>query len=158
MAPATTGQSRTCLLIRKIKHLLSREPHFHYTGQWTITDKHNQLKAHIDMGKCTRKSRDKRPNGLHVVIEGAGAEAGSVVGEGLWTRYLRFGDRVYWRVLDEGEKVTELPREQSLPSSAQHREEIELIRQKKFAEADHQLQKIEDADIRDALLRKKKKV
>lgn len=148
------------MFISKITHLLSREPRYNYIGDFVIKDELNEMSARVELGKARRSSDGQRPNALRVFIEGRGVDGANacVEGEGLWTRYVRFGNLLYWRVSDEPEKVIEFSREDSLPSSAQHRNEIQLIRERRLTEADRQLQKVEDEEKRDALLRKKKKV
>lgn len=150
----------------KITALPSREPKYHFRGRVMLRDVRNRLAARITFADSRTAGELKAcwgerpgPNDLRVeilkVLEGQ--EFPLLEGRGNWARYMQFENSLYWRVGDPVNTFAEEPIGGSLPSSALRRGEIELIRQKRYGEADKILEALEASELRDAALRRQKK-
>ena len=78
-------------------------------------------------------------------------------GTGMYTRYLQFEGKVYWRHNDKVELWVDENKLGSLMSSSLRRKELELIAEKKYAESDKIIENVEALEDKDTSLRKKKK-
>ena len=72
-------------------------------------------------------------------------------------KYVKWGDYIYWRFTDKELEVTDLDESKCLPSSSLFRTEIELIKERKFAEADKIVERIEKEEDKDHKLRESQK-
>lgn len=127
-------------------------PYLLIEGEVSVTSLSDNLKAEGFFMK--KKEKGFEPCKVRVLIykllDGEKMEVDS--GNGIYSRYLKFGKLVYFRKSDPSPKMSAA--ENLLPSESLIRPEIEFIKEKKFSEADKILEGIENQEYEDQKKRK----
>lgn len=158
---------RKCFLISNIKGILSKNPYATIRGNVEIKDEANGLKGVIAFandqtdgyfsgwGKKKTVTEDKNKVSVTIYKINDGKKELIEEGNGRWTRFLQFGNKIFWKYSDDCELFEEEKLEGSLPSSSLRRKEIDLTKEEKYSEADKLIEKIETVENNDDYKRKK---
>lgn len=157
-----------CKITSKIQGTLTKQPAFIYRDNFDVKDLKNNFIAKVNIIPTKAKStlgglfggnKDEKQLRNQVEIKimkiVGGKEMPLMIGDANYLRYVRFDGEYTWKYTDPVIEFKSESGPKILPSSSVRRKELNLISQKKFAEADEICEAIEAVELKDEKNRKK---
>jgi len=117
-----------------------------------------ETKAKSALGFLGGKKDDKVPRNqveIKIVKTHNNVEVPLMIGSGNYLRYVQFEGQYTWKYTDKVTEFVSESRATALPSSSVFRREIDLIVEKKYAEADKIVEGVEAEELKDEKNRNK---